>query len=121
MIKLTVFEAFFITHLVMDWIFQWKWEALGKSKKLLPLFFHCTVYTAGFIPAFIFFKVGFVWLLPIFLSHIILDNRKSEVWLVERFKGTKPGDITESMTNILFIGVDQTIHLAVLALVIILS
>jgi len=39
MYELTLFEAFLVTHLVMDWIFQWKWEAMNKSKNWFALFF----------------------------------------------------------------------------------
>ena len=45
--NLTLFEALFVTHLIMDWIFQWEWEAINKPKKWLPLFFHCTINTIG--------------------------------------------------------------------------
>ncbi len=119
--NLTVFEAFLITHFVMDWIFQWNWEAMKKSKEWLPLFFHCTVYTAGFIPAFIFFNVNFLWLLLIFVSHVILDKRSLEFWILEKFKGVKKDDVGEPIFTILLIGIDQTLHLAILTLIVIFS
>ena len=121
MYQLTLFEAFFITHLVMDWIFQWKWEAMNKSKNILALLFHCTIYAVGFIPAFLIFKINFIWLVLIFASHIILDNRKFEFWVLEKFKGFKKEEVSESLGAILLIGLDQTFHLVILAIIVIFS
>ena len=105
----------------MDWIFQWKWEAMNKSKKWLPLFFHCSVYTIGFIPAFWLYKINFWWLALIFLSHIVFDRRAFEIWLLEKFKGVKKEEIPESLWQILLIGIDQTLHIAVLVGIVIFS
>ncbi len=118
--SLTIFEALLVTHLIMDWIFQWNWEATKKSKEWLPLFFHCAVYTIGFIPVFIFFNLNFFWLLLIFVSHLIFDKRDFEFWILEKFKGVKKDDVGEPIFTILLIGIDQTLHLATLALIVIL-
>ena len=121
MYSLTLFEVFLLTHLVMDWIFQWKWEAAKKSKEWLPLFFHCFVYTIGFIPVFLIYSINFLWLLLIFISHFIFDQRKLEVLIMERFKGFKKEGDLEAFWNIVLIGIDQTLHLVILALVVIFS
>lgn len=119
--NLTPFEVLFITHLVMDWLLQWKWEATNKSKSLRALLFHCAVYTAGFVKVFFMLKISLVWLILIFASHVFLDNRKFEFWVLEKFKGYKKEECSESLWNILVIGIDQTFHLAVLALIVIFS
>ena len=119
--ELTLFEAFLITHLVMDWTFQWKWEAINKSKSWLALFFHCFIYTIGFIPVFLIYNINFLWLFLIFISHVIFDQRKFEIWILEKFKGFKRGPELESFWNIMLIGIDQTLHLVILALIVIFS
>jgi len=96
--ELTLFEALLLTHFVVDWIFQWKWEAGNKSKKWFPLFFHCTVYTI-----------------------VILDGRKFEVWLLENFKGVVKKDTSEFLWTMLLIGTDQIFHIIILALVVIFN
>jgi len=121
MTNVTIFESLLITHFVMDWIFQTSWEALQKDKKWLPLFVHCFVYSVGFIPAFWYFNVNFIWLILIFVSHIILDRRKFEFWVLKRVKNIEKEKISESFWNILLIGVDQTFHLAIIFIVAVFS
>lgn len=105
----------------MDWIFQWKWEAMNKSKNILALFFHCFVYTVGFIPVFLIYDINFLWLLSIFISHAVFDKRSFEIWILEKFKGFKRGGELEPFWNITLIGVDQTLHLVILGLIVIFS
>lgn len=119
--KLTLFEAFFITHLVMDWIFQTNWEMRNKTNKRFPLLVHSVIYTFGFIPVFLFYKINFIWLGLIFLSHIFLDCRTFEIWLLEKFKGFKKEDNPESIWWILLIGIDQTFHLIILGIITLFS
>lgn len=121
MLKLTVFEALLITHLVMDWIFQWKWEAENKSKKWLPLFFHCIIYTVGFIPVFLIYKINLVWLVLLFISHVVFDKRTFVVWLLENFKRITKKDTTESVWTMLLTTIDQILHIVILVLVIIFN
>ena len=121
MYSLTLFEVFLITHLAMDWIFQWKWEATNKAKNLFALFFHCAVYTAGFIPAFLYFEINLTWLILIFISHAVIDNRKLLFFILEKFKGRKREGVSEAEWLVLITGVDQTLHLVVLALIVIFS
>ncbi len=119
--SLTPFEALFLTHFIADWLFQTLWEAMNKSKKFLPLFVHSLVYTIFFIPAFHFY--GFRWesLSILFVSHLILDNRKFEYWWINKIKKTKKEDVGDILWTILVIGVDQVFHLAVLGFLVIIS
>jgi len=118
---LTPFEALFITHFTVDWIFQWNWEAMNKSKNWLALLFHCLVYTVGFVPVFLIYNINLGWLLLIFISHAICDKRDFEIWILEKFKGFKRAGIPESLWNIVLIGVDQTLHLIILSLIVLFS
>jgi hypothetical protein len=117
MLALTLFEALFITHFVMDWVFQTEWEAMNKSKKWSALCVHCFIYTIGFIPVFFVYEVNFLWLVFIFISHIILDQRKFLMWWMEKVKRFNVQTTSESLKLILLIGVDQTFHILVLAII----
>ena len=110
----------------MDWIFQWRWEAFGKSKHLLPLLVHAAIYTLGFIPAFWWYEVSFAWLILVFASHAFLDQRAFERWVLEKFKGfTKEVTQKEGGGDMgwqfMLVGVDQVLHLVVLAFIVLLS
>ena len=121
MFRLTPLEALLVSHFIMDWIFQWNWMAMNKSKKWTPLFVHCLVYTLGFIPAFYFLGMNFLWLTVIFLSHVLLDQRKFELWLMEKFKRCKKEEMPESLWTVVLIGLDQVLHIAILAAIVLFS
>ena len=121
MYELTLFEALLLTHFVVDWIFQWKWEAKNKSKKWFPLFSHCTVYTIGFIPVFLIYGINLIWLILLFVSHIVLDERRFEIWLLENFRGVARKNTSDFLWTMLLIGTDQIFHIIILALVVIFN
>jgi hypothetical protein len=121
MLNLTLFEALFITHFVMDWLFQTKWEADNKSRKWLNLSVHCAIYTIGFIPALIIFKPSLLWLIFIFVTHFLLDRRNFEHWWLEKIKRQKLEEELNWNEKILLIGTDQTFHLVVLTAIVLLS
>lgn len=118
--QLTFFETLLMTHFVMDWVFQTKWEALNKFKKWFPLMVHCFIYTAGFISVFLLHEVHFSWLIFIFCSHVVLDRRSPEIYLLEKFRGIKATDVPEPLWWVLLIGSDQVFHLIVLAVLVLL-
>jgi hypothetical protein len=119
--QLTPFEALIISHLIADWLFQTLWEAMNKSKNILPLFVHSLVYTAFFMPAFYYYGFKWEYSLILFFSHMILDNRKFEYWWLHQIKRTKNEDVGDALWTILTIGVDQVFHIAILGLLVILS
>jgi len=119
--QLTPFEALFLTHFVSDWLFQTKWETLNKSKQFLPLLVHCSIYTLFFIPAFYIYNIQLVHLLTLFVSHLILDNRQFEYWWLKTIKRTVKEDVSESLWNILVIGIDQVFHLAVIGYIVLVG
>lgn len=121
MAKFTLFEIFIIVHLVTDFIFQRQWEAGRKDKDWRALAFHCFIYTLGFVPVFWFFKISFWWLLLLFFSHFAIDNKKLVNWLLREFKGYKEKKTNQPLWTLLFIGIDQTLHLIVLLAIVGLS
>jgi len=121
MYELTIFEALLITHFIVDWIFQSKWEAENKSKEWLPLFFHCTVYTVGFLPVFLIYGINLTWLILLFVSHVIFDRRKFEICLLKNIKKTTKENTLEPLWTMLLITIDQILHIIILVLVVILS
>ena len=120
-LNLTLFEALFLTHFISDWLFQTQWEAMNKSKKWPPLIVHSFIYSLFFIPVFYFYKVNFIYLLVLFFSHAILDNRKFEFWWLDKIKMTKKEVVGETTWIILVIGIDQVFHLAILGLIVLLQ
>jgi len=119
--KLTPLEALVITHLIVDFIFQWNWQSENKQKNYWALFSHCLVYTIGFIPVFWFYQINFLWLILLFISHAVIDQGRSVRWLLEIFKGLKKENFPESKWNILALAMDQILHFAVLTVIVLLS
>ena len=119
--NLTPFEAFLITHLVADWLFQTHWEAVNKAEKFLPLFVHSSVYTLCFIPAFYYFEFNWLYLLILFGTHLLLDSRKFEFWWLDRIKGVTKENTNDPTWTILLIGIDQSFHIIILGLLIVLN
>jgi hypothetical protein len=105
----------------MDWLFQTGWEAANKEKNYLALIIHSPVYTLGFSPVFYWYKISLIWLVFLFISHAVLDNRKFERWFIRIFKGRREDVRRPDESNILLLAVDQVLHLVVLALIVILA
>lgn len=119
MYHLTLLEALVITHFVADWFFRTKWETNNKEDHWLPLLVHCSVYTLGFIPVFYFYQLSYWWLSMLFVSHIILDERTLEEWLLIKNRGVQNLRGFTHHHIILLIS-DHILHLSVLALLVIL-
>lgn len=121
MYQFTLFEALIITHLIGDFLFQSRWETLNKDKKLLPLFLHCFIYTICFIPVFLIYKANLVWLFFIFVSHIILDQRKFELWIIEKIKRFRKEEVKDWLWWAALMVTDQTCHLIILVIITLFS
>ncbi len=77
-----LFNWLLVGHLVGDFIFQTRWMAEKKAQNFLPLIVHSVVYTAT-VAVFGLIGNGLSWwgIGLVFISHIILDQRKFvEVW-----------------------------------------
>ena len=97
-------------HLVGDFLLQTGWMSENKEKKIIPLLTHSAVYTAA------------VWLLSfgrgglnpicvpvIFVTHVILDNRKFVRWWCKNITRSFPSAYLAVMT-------DQAWHIVALVL-----
>jgi len=116
MANISFFAALIVTHIIADWIFQTNWESKNKDKKILPLLVHGFVYSVSFIPALYFYKASFLWLFFLFITHIFLDQRKFEFWLL-KLKGYKKEELSEAKLILLLIGIDQAFHVVVLTII----
>ena len=121
--------AYFIS-LFVDWIFQWDWQAVNKSKwnksdnKIKSLFAvttHSLIYATvmGFILYLFPFKLipsnmyDLVWY-TLFISHMIIDTRIPVKWIM-RFKGMSKEQINDTQTyGFMHIGIDHRLHEMVL-------
>lgn len=112
-----IFLYLFGAHLIGDWIVQTYWMATEKSKRLLPLLAHVVSYHI-----FTFFALYLAGvslnsnlLATFFLAftHVILDNRRFEIWWLRTIKKVKD----EEIPIWLLLGVDQSFHLILLAFV----
>lgn len=111
--KVTIFEFLLVNHLLMDWIFQGKYQAEKKSSEVKALISHCFIYTVGFIPIFWFLHISWYWLFILFITHLILDKRGFENWVM-KMKGLNKNNVSTEVWSIVSTGVDQTLHLIVI-------
>ena len=99
-----------VGHMAGDFLFQNRWMAENKSKKLLPLLTHSATYTcAVWIASLPCGGLGLWGGLLIFASHAALDNRKFVTWWCARVTGG-------ASSLFLVIVTDQAWHLVFLAL-----
>jgi len=95
-----------ITHFISDWFFQLDEWAIKKKTQFKYLLYHCIQYTMIFIPVFFFLKINFLWLIWIFLSHLLIDNYvfvNSWNKYVRRSKKTPPDFVLVTQDQILHI------------------
>lgn len=115
----SAFDILLIAHLVGDYLFQTEWMAKYKAERWAPLLCHCLVYTAVIVlAAFLIIPGGIsVWaILLVFISHVILDNRKLVVFWYRVIMRVK-----DDGAKWLTIMIDQTFHLIILAFALIIS
>jgi len=141
-----VFSLLAFVHFFADWLFQTHDEATNKHHDFSVRGRHCIIYTAAFVPFILLLGIG-GWGLPIslltlFLSHFIIDTY-IPVFLWAKFvrkvpelsKNSGPGEdrylsskkmfgklFKESPVHaILFIAVDQILHLTFLWIIVLLA
>jgi len=83
---------------------------MGEKGWLLIL--HSFLYTLCFIPVFWFFEINYLWLIFIFLSHILIDSLGNYLLLLTHKVLEKAG-ATEALKKIITLGLDQVLHLTV--------
>ncbi len=79
--QISIYIVFWLllAHFIGDFICQSDWMAQGKSKKFLPLFIHCVVYSW----VIYVFSGNILFTLVNFLLHFVIDFFTSRVnsWL----------------------------------------
>jgi hypothetical protein len=97
-----------ITHFVSDWLFQPGEWAVKKVKIFKYRFLHSIQYTILFIPVLYYLNINLLWLVWIFITHLLLDDYKFVNWWNRNIKREK------SKINWLIIVEDQIFHILVL-------
>ena len=118
--------AYFIS-LFVDWIFQWNWQAVNKSKwtmdnclkATIAAVSHSFIYSALTSTALLFIfdfnyqQFSFIWDV-LFISHLLIDTRIPVKWIM-RFKGMSWEQINDYQTfGFMHIGIDHRLHEMVL-------
>jgi len=99
--------AILITHYLFDWVFQSRFIAENKSKRLDALTLHVLIYTAGLILLAIFSELTIGWALFNGIAHFGVDFISSKMSAKAWQKEDK-----KQFWNI--VGADQLIHYLIL-------
>ncbi|GIP33350.1 DUF3307 domain-containing protein [Paenibacillus sp. J2TS4] len=116
--QFSAFDLLLIAHLIGDYLLQTEWMAKYKAERWGALLTHSLVYTAVIaLFAFLWIPGGVsIWgILLVFGSHVFLDRRKPVAYWYEKIMR-----VTDERSKWLMIIVDQTFHLIVLALILLL-
>ncbi len=119
--------AYFIS-LFVDWVFQWNWQAVNKSKwnkkdnwgiSLGAVLSHSFIYAAATSSVLLWIfdlnyrQFSLIWDV-LFISHVIIDTR-IPVKLIMRFKGMNREQINDYQNfGFMHIGIDHRLHETVL-------
>jgi biotin transporter BioY len=120
--------VYFIS-LFVDWVFQWNWQAMNKSKwsngdnklySLLAVASHSSVYSilTTIFTSLILQDWSKAWIivLVLFISHTIIDTRIPVKWIM-RFKGMSKEQINDYQNyGFMHIGIDHRLHEIVLVI-----
>jgi ABC-type phosphate/phosphonate transport system permease subunit len=119
--------AYFIS-LFVDWVFQWDWQAVNKSRwskgsnyvlSGIAVATHSLVYTVlTCLPLLFLLDLNYqsfslIWD-ALFISHIIIDTRIPVKWIM-KFKGMTWEQINDTQTyGFMHTGIDHRLHEMVL-------
>ena len=100
-----------VAHFIADWLFQTEWMAVNKMNLRNP-----AIWVHGGINTLLLILV-FPWHLALLAGalHILIDTRKPVAWWMTVIKGMKP---SSPMYTHVQIWVDQVLHIAVLAIMV---
>jgi hypothetical protein len=127
MVNVNFLVIAYIVSLFVDWVIQWQWQAMNKSKwsksdnKLLSCWAvtsHSFIYAilTTLITLYLIKDWSHVWLvfLVLFISHIVIDTRIVIKWIM-RFKGMTWEQIYDYQNyGFMHIGIDHRLHEIVL-------
>lgn len=120
-----LFIIYIISHLIGDFILQPRWMGEGKSKDLMTLISHVSIYTATMVILsaainLFLYKIGWTELLPnwesywvilsLFIGHFLTDIWTSKLSSYFYTKYEKTNDKKNLNYFWWVIGTDQTIH-----------
>ena len=102
-------------HFVSDFFFQpGKWGE-NKIKHFKPRFFHAIQYSIVFLPVLYFLRLNMLWVLWIFVTHLLIDSYKFVNWWNIRIRKT-----TKEVPGWFLVVQDQILHILVLLPIVIL-
>ncbi len=115
-----LYTAFFVSHLVGDYLLQTDWQARNKRAGLArhaglarrALLTHIFTYTLAFLPALLIDEAGvsLLWVIPLIaVPHAIQDDGRLLHAYMRKVKGLDP-DVNLPVS----IAVNQTFHLLTL-------
>ncbi|MBW2976753.1 DUF3307 domain-containing protein [Candidatus Woesearchaeota archaeon] len=86
-----IFTILLLAHFVSDWFFQPdKWRETKIKIPKLRLF-HCVQYSILFVPVLYFFEINLLWIIWIFITHLLIDDYRFVNWWNKNIrKATKP-------------------------------
>lgn len=127
MVNINFLVISYFIGLFVDWIFQWNWQAINKSKwdkndnkliSFLAVTSHSFVYAVitSFIVLYLIgdFAHIILVLMVLFVSHTIIDTRIL-VKLIMKFKGMSNDQINDYQNyGFMHIGIDHRLHELVL-------
>lgn len=114
-INVELFIYLFVAHKIADYLLQTDKQAKNKSDGLVNKYLvtHCLIYTA-IITGTAWILLGYIsweFIISIFISHIILDNRSFVTGWCRKIKGM------EEIENKVIVEVDQAFHIIVLFII----
>lgn len=123
-----LFAILVFVHFLVDWGFQTHKEAMAKSSDWKMRARHCAIYTVGFFP--VLYLMGFSLLdwvigsLVLFVSHFVEDTYIPVFWWAKYVRripsvrldgvGAFKSEFGKPLGLLLFIGIDQIVHIAFL-------
>ncbi len=127
MVNINFLVISYFIGLFVDWIFQWDWQAINKSKwskgddkfiSVLAVTSHSAVYAIITTFAVLYLMQDFTHttlvLIVLFISHAIIDTRLL-VKLIMKFKGMSDNQINDYQNyGFMHIGIDHRLHELVL-------
>jgi len=130
-----LFALLTFNHFLVDWVFQTHDEAMHKSTSWIWRARHCAIYTVGFLPVMTMMGLSQVRMglgcLVLFGSHFLEDTYiPVYLWAkyIRRMPELRPGGLLDfkalfqtPLGVVLFISVDQIIHLCFLWAIVVLA
>lgn len=127
MVNIEFLVICYFISLFVDWIFQWEWQAINKSKwtnknnlklSFIAVTTHSLIYAliSTITTLYLIQDMSKFWLvfIVLFISHVIIDTRIPVKWIM-RFKGISKENINDYQNyGFMHLGIDHRLHEAVI-------